>query len=85
MSRSKQNKSVKKDSDGKHRKETKEERRLRLQKQEEAREVRYDKLEVIIFWKVDRWINCLNARWKQIIDRSGVFGRKAQYTHRTVV
>ena len=39
MPRSKQNKTTKKDSDGKHRKETKEERRIRLQKQEEARQV----------------------------------------------
>jgi len=33
-------KKTKASSDGKHRKETKEEKRLRLQKQEEARQVR---------------------------------------------
>ena len=58
MSRSKQNKSAnKKDADGKHRKETKEERRIRLQKQEEARQVRWFGWEppwvAIVVWRLD--------------------------------
>ena len=45
-------KSGKKDSDGKHRKETREERRIRLEKQQEAREVRGGKpLRVRVAWK----------------------------------
>lgn len=46
MSRSKQNKSATKKVDGKYRHETREERRARLQQQEEARQVRYIELQL---------------------------------------